>query len=101
MKKRTRRQLRTLLIAIFAAATFAWSAIYIFDVPSKTMLQLFLLSGMVIVLMMLAAIIPSLLLYYFRHVRKQEEDKKADDTEQPGAGEHVADPEISGKDVSG
>ena len=43
-KKVKNRQRRTLFLAVFATAVFVWSAVYIFDVDSSLMYDMFLMS---------------------------------------------------------
>lgn len=52
-----KRGFRTLLLALFATATFVGSAIFMFDVDARVMLQLFLVSVVGLVLLMLAALV--------------------------------------------
>jgi hypothetical protein len=43
-KKVKNRQRRTLFLAVFATAVFVWSAVYIFDIDSSLMYDMFLMS---------------------------------------------------------
>lgn len=51
-KKLKNRQRRTLFLAVFATAVFVWSAVYIFDVDSSLMYDIFLMC-----LLLLSAIV--------------------------------------------
>jgi hypothetical protein len=51
------RSLRTIMLALFATATFVGSAIFIFDVEPKIMLNFLLVSLLGLALLILAALI--------------------------------------------
>jgi len=57
MKFYKKSSFRTIFLALFATATFVGSAIFIFDVEVKIMLQFFLASVICLVLVVTAALI--------------------------------------------
>lgn len=52
-----RKHWRTIILALLACATFAWSAVYHFDVEPAVLLDILLMSLSVVGLAMLAAIV--------------------------------------------
>ena len=79
MNKRTRRNLRTLLLACFATATLVWSAIVHFDVPAVDMAWLFLYSAMGVFFIILLAAASVALIQgsraLWRRLSRQEEEQ--------------------------
>ena len=55
------RSLRTVLLALFATATFVGSAIFVFDVAPRLMLQFFLVSVLGLGLIIIAALLATAL----------------------------------------
>ncbi len=52
-----RRHWRTIFLALVACATFAWSAVYQFDVEPAVLLEILLMSVSLVGLAMLAAVL--------------------------------------------
>lgn len=61
-----KRGFRTILLALFATVTFVGSAIYMFDVDPKVMLQFFLVSVLGLALLIFAALIFTAIRVFFR-----------------------------------
>ncbi|WP_148059342.1 hypothetical protein [Sinobacterium caligoides] len=55
LKRRKRRHLRTVFLAIVAAITFVWAAISVWDVEPEEMLEFFTMSLLLVVILMLLA----------------------------------------------
>ncbi len=55
-KRRKRRHLRTVFLALFAAMTFAWAAINVWDVSAEVMLEFFTMSVLLVGVLMLMAV---------------------------------------------
>lgn len=55
IKKLKNSQHRTLFLAVFAAAVFVWSAIYIFDIDSQLMYKFFLMCLLLLVVVVVLA----------------------------------------------
>lgn len=55
------RNIRTIILALFATGTFVGSAIFIFDVEPRLMLSFFIASILCLILIVFAALVFSLL----------------------------------------
>jgi fatty acid desaturase len=56
-KRRKRRHLRTVFLAVFAAMTFVWAAINVWDVDAEVMFEFFTMSVLLVGVVMLMAVI--------------------------------------------
>lgn len=73
LKKLYRRHLRTAFLAVFAAASFAWAAVRVFDVDPDLMWSFLQSSVMGLLILIAIAIVPAAILVGLKRLRKEDE----------------------------